>query len=114
LVLVLLLPVAAFGLSWGNGVNDAYTSPPQSPILKTASSKSLEAFIVQGASYFLQSSSDFSLFIQRYEQNCGDVVRLQDALNNTFSNMTGTKSTYYEIKNLARQTPYNQTTIVRY
>jgi hypothetical protein len=113
LILILTLPVMVFGVSWGNGTPVAYNENANtgSALSLPMSQQSMDSLVIQGATCFLKSSSDYTLFLQRYEQNSADFTGLQNALNDAISGMKATVSAFHELTKLAVQTPYNQPVI---
>ncbi len=113
LILTLTFPVMVFGISWGNGTPIAYNENTNtgSVLPSPMSQLSMDSLVIQGATCFLKSCSDYTLFLQRYEQNSADFTGLQNALNNAITGMKGTVSAFRDLTILAVQTPYNQSAI---
>ena len=78
------------------------------------SSITIGGFIAEGGCYFLKSSSDKDLFlslIESSELSGPNYTALRTAINSAVFNMEQAKNTYYQLKNLAAVTPYNQDVI---
>jgi hypothetical protein len=70
--------------------------------------------IAQGGTYFLKSSSDMDLFlslIESSELSGPDFDALQASVNSAIDNMKRARAAYFQLKNLAAVTPYNQEVI---
>jgi len=78
---------------------------------KSLTGATVGSLIAEGGTYFLKSSSDIDLFlslVESSELSGPDYEALQAALNSTIENMEKAKAIYYQLKNLAAVTPYNQ------
>jgi len=112
--LFFLTSLCVFPVVWGNWTDGAYTSGSSGNDGKRSSSPSIKVLVIQGAGHFLKSHSDYQLFLNRVElaELAGaDFSELRDILNSTISSMESTNITYFELKNLAAATPYNQEVI---
>jgi hypothetical protein len=79
-----------------------------------SSGSQINFLVVIGAGYFLDSHSNFQLFLNKvelselYGLNYDDLNGILDA---AISNMVSAKTTYYALKTVAASTPYNQSVI---
>ncbi|NIM11172.1 MAG: hypothetical protein GTO45_04210, partial [Candidatus Aminicenantes bacterium] len=81
---------------------------------KRSSTPTIKILVIQGAGCFLKSHSDFQLFLNKIELaelNGADFIELQDILNAAINSMECANTTYFNLKNLAADTPYNQEVI---
>ncbi len=72
---------------------------------------SIKLYIIEGAGYFLNSYSDMHLFLNKVEMselNGVDYKELRDILYRVIENMEKAKEAYYNLKQKADNTPYNQ------
>ena len=75
---------------------------------------SIKLYIIEGAGYFLNSYSDMHLFLNKVEMselNGIDYKELRDILFRAIENMEKVKVAYYNLKQKADNTPYNQSVI---
>ncbi|MCU0290028.1 MAG: hypothetical protein MUF15_27040, partial [Acidobacteria bacterium] len=80
------------------------------------SGTSIGSFIIEGGYNFFKSDSNMSRFISMVEiseLNGTDFKALQAALNSTVDNLEKAKASYYQLKELASSTPYNQDVILQ-
>lgn len=76
----------------------------------SAQDRSISALVVEGAGHFLQSNSDFMLFLNRAEMselNGVDFNELKATLDNAILNIENARDTYLLLKQKADGTPYN-------
>ncbi|MCU0289773.1 MAG: hypothetical protein MUF15_25690 [Acidobacteria bacterium] len=76
--------------------------------------KNIESYIIEGAGYFLNSNTDFLLFltkIERSELNGIDYNELRATLNRVIENMEKAKSLYTSLVQTAANTPSKQSFI---
>ncbi|UCH97352.1 MAG: hypothetical protein JSV88_11015, partial [Candidatus Aminicenantes bacterium] len=74
------------------------------------------SLIAEGGTFFLKSSSDFDLFlslVESSELSGPGYNALQAAINSAINNMEQARTTYFQLKNLADATPYDQEIISR-
>ena len=67
--------------------------------------------VAQGGTYFLKSNSHMDLFlslIESSELSGPDYNALQSSINSAIDNMKRAREIYFQLKNLASVTPYNQ------
>jgi len=81
-------------------------------------SSDIRLHIIEGAGYFLKSYSDFLLFLNKVElsdieSERIDYTGLRQLINNTVVHMENAKERYDILKQIADNTPYNQTVISR-
>ncbi len=83
---------------------------------KRSTGTTIGNFIAEGGYYFLKSCSDMDLFLglmESSELSGPDYISLETAINSAALNMELAKNTYYQLKNLAAFTPYNQDVILK-
>ena len=76
----------------------------------------LNAYIIEGGGYFLQVGSDINTLLSRVEfsELYGlDFEEIQKTLDAAIDNLEKARGNYYQLKNLAAVTPYNQDMIDR-
>lgn len=79
-----------------------------------ASGNSIGSLIIEGGYGFFKSNSDLCSFISLVEiseLNGPDFKALQTAINSAIDNMEKAKAAYFQLQNLAANTPYNQEVI---
>jgi hypothetical protein len=72
--------------------------------------KTIREYTIEGAAYFLQSHSDFLLFLKKIELselNGLEYPELQDIINSTIENIEKAKDAYINLISVAKATPYN-------
>lgn len=72
--------------------------------------------VVKGASFFLESHSDFQLFLNKVELseiNGVNYDELNGIIDDAIAKMDSAQYTYYVLKVVAAETPYNQSVIER-
>jgi len=122
LVLV-LIPLNLFCVYWWNGLPVAYV-PPTNPAPPTSTGEdpdtkytnpapTMDELTIRGASYFLKSTSGYSLFLQKYELNSGDIEGLKTLLNESIINLEKTIAVFSSIDELASKTHYNPAVLYR-
>lgn len=74
----------------------------------------IQGYVIEAAGHFLESHSDFLLFLNRIELadlNGVDYSELQSMINNTIANMENAKTKYNELTQIADAAPYDQSFI---
>ena len=111
IILVLVTSVAIFGVVVYNHGESAYEKKDNT---KEATGTQIKTLIIFAGGHFLKSHAGFQEFLQKIElaELTGtDYNELQDILNGAIGEIESAKTTYYNLKNLAAATPYNQTVI---
>ncbi len=75
-----------------------------------------EYYVVQGAQQFLDSYSNLLMFMQKTESGAAENINTDDAgfyLAKALENMKAANDTYFKLKTIAAQTPYNLIVIYR-
>jgi len=121
--ILFLIPVYGFCVYWGNDIPLAYlpstnpttpSNPGDDPDTKSLSpTATMDELTIRGAAYFLKSSSGFTLFLQAYEQNSGDIVGLKPLLTEAAANLEKSTAIYSTLKEIASGTPYNPAVLYR-
>jgi len=97
-----------------NTTENTFGSNSGSDNVNDGSSTSLGQLVIEGAGYFLQSNSDYQLFLKKVELSgidAGNTVEIQAALDSAIKNMELAKETYYKILQLANTLDYNPTVL---
>jgi hypothetical protein len=100
----------SFGLIMGNFGDCGFDSGGGKDI-SIVKDVSIKLYITEGAGYFLNSNSGMQLFLNKIEMselNGVDYKELRDILYRTIENMEKAKEAYYNLKQKADNTPYNQ------
>jgi len=123
ITILFLIPVYGFCISWGNYFPFSYTTPTnpttpsnpdENPDTKSLSpTATMDELTIRGAAYFLKSNSGFTLFLQAYEQNSGDIVGLKPLLTEAAANLEKSTAIYSTLKEIASGTPYNPAVLYR-
>ncbi len=103
----------SFGLIMGN-FGDCGFVEDEGKGLSIVKDISIKLYIIEGAGYFLNSYSDMHLFLNKVEMselNGIDYKELRDILFRAIENMEKAKEAYYNLKQKADNTPYNQSVI---
>jgi len=120
---LILIPVHIFCSIWFNYVPAAFipstspanpTNPGENPDTKSITpAPTLDELTIQGAAYFLKSSSCCTLFLQGYEQNSSDIDGLKPLLTEAISNLEKSTAIYSTLIETASHTPYNPAVLYR-
>lgn len=115
LCLVFSVNINAFMIA--NESDGAYLHPPPAPN-GTASIRSItmRQLISDGGSHFLKSAgyiNQFFSMVESSELTGPDYMGLQINLNAAISYLEQARATYFQLKNQASETPYNQEVIYR-
>jgi hypothetical protein len=116
-ILSIFITLSIYGFFAANTTDTAFTSHPpdgENVISLPKSGGSLGYLISKGTGFFLKSHSDLLLFlnlIEISEISSLDFFELQKVLNRAIDNIDQARITYYQLKNLAADTPYNQEVI---
>ena len=108
-IVILFASIGLFGTISFNYSPIAYDGEDSSN--KAISNNQIDTLVVLGAGHFLKSHSDFLLFLSKVEiaeLSGANFEELLDILISVISSMENAKTTYYDLKNLAALTPYNQ------
>lgn len=118
IVIMFLVSGVLFGTVWANWLECAYgecsDDSTGNSLGTIQSGGQIGTHVIIGAGNFLKSHSDFQLFLNKYELSELNGVcfeELQSILNNCISSMESTVVTYYDLKNIASVTPYDQSVI---
>jgi len=121
--ILFLIPINIFCAVWWNGLPAVYI-PPTNPAPPTSTGEdpdtkyttpapTMDELTIRGASYFLKSTSDYSLFLQKYELNSSDIDGLKTLLNESIINLEKTIAVFSSIDELASKTHYNPAVLYR-
>jgi hypothetical protein len=93
---------------WGNDSHSVYD--PQENILSDGSTNAIRDDVIDGAAFFLKGYSDILLFLNKIElseKQDLDYAELRPILDRAIGNMELVKTTYMDLIQKARSTPYN-------
>ncbi|NIM11171.1 MAG: hypothetical protein GTO45_04205 [Candidatus Aminicenantes bacterium] len=108
-ILILLASLSCYGVIWMNYSECAYTGQCEEEG-RESSGGWINQLIIEGAGYFLQSHSDFQLFLNRIELSelyGTNFKELRIILYMAGFNMNAAKGTYFELKAVSGAIPYN-------
>jgi len=90
------------------------TNPDENPDTKyTNPAPTMDELTIRGASYFLKSTSGYSLFLQKYELNSSDIDGLKPLLMEAIANLEKSTAIYSTLKEMASVSPYNPAVLYR-
>jgi hypothetical protein len=98
-----------------NETNGAYSPPPPDGVA-SINSITLRQLIADGGSHFLKSAGHINQFfslVESSELTGPDYYRLNKTLTAAIYYMEQARITYFQLKNLASETPYNQEVIYK-
>lgn len=110
MVILIIVPTSLMSLFVLNETEEAFNCSDESLNL------GLNTCIIEGGGYFLKAGSEINTLLSRVEfsELSGlDFKRLQKTLDAAIDNMEKARKNYYQLKNLAAVTPYNQDVISR-
>jgi len=121
--ILFLIPINIFCAVWWNGLPAVYI-PPTNPAPPTSTGEdpdtkytnpapTMDELTIKGASYFLKSTSDYSLFLQKYELNSSDIDGLKPLLMEAIANLEKSIAIYSTLKEMASVSPYNPAVLYR-
>ncbi len=118
LIIIPLVLMFSFSLNAFMAGNESCNAFPEGcdPGGRAKSGPTIGSLIIEGGHYFLKSGSDMLLFLSLFEiseLSGPDYDAMQSAINSAIENMEKAKNAYYQLKNLAAITPYNQEVISR-
>lgn len=96
-----------------NGAGGGYEDGSGEDLI-SGESGTIEAYIVEGAGYFLKANSDIQLLLRLVELQDLQGIDFQDiqaVVNSTLENMNNLRQTYERLIQKAETTPYNQSVI---
>ena len=109
IILILVVSVSVFGAVWANASERGYEENGDSN--QKSGNNQIKTLVIIGAGYFLKSHSNFQLFLNKIELSelsGANYKELQEILNAAIFSMENVRNTYFDLRNLAAATPYNQ------
>jgi hypothetical protein len=114
-IIIMFLSMSVFAVIFCNDTPCGYEGSCANGTGGTSGIKSfygnMNTLVVISAGQFLESHSNFQLFLQKFELSGlygADFVTLNHLLNSAIISMEKAKDTYYSLVNVAEITPYNQ------
>jgi hypothetical protein len=95
---------------------DQCTDVENANLNREVQTKTIGSLVIQSAGYFLESQSSYLLFLNRIELSeiSGiDYAELKALLNSTVDRLESSRKKYFELVNLAENTPMNQDIVWR-
>jgi hypothetical protein len=111
MIFVFMLTINSYGLFVLNNTEGAFNPPPCAGC-KNYAALDLGQLLVTGAGYFIQSNSDYQLFLKTiemsdiYGMNSEDMA---DSIDNAIKHMEMANETYYQILQVSNLLEYNPT-----